>query len=144
MIEADRKIAEDLMGGVLIGSQITDVEIPVAGTWDFRFEGVHLNIGVPWRILDAEGILLGSCDHEHKFGLPEPVNAVALVMKLLGSKKVTSVSLGLKTADLEVAFEGNMFLSIFNHSSGWEGWNMAGDGRAQIIALGGGDIAIFA
>jgi hypothetical protein len=144
MIEADRKVAEDILREVLVGNQIRALEIPVSEVWDFQFSGAHLNVECPWRVVSAEGILLGSCDHEHKFGLPQPLDAVAAAIELLGLKRVENLSLATKTADLEIAFEGNMFLNIFNRSSGWEGWNLTSGSGTQIIALGGGDIAIFA
>jgi hypothetical protein len=71
------------------------------------------------------------------------VNAIALAMEFLAGRRVDHISLAAKTADLELAFEGGFYLDIFNHSSGWEGWNLTSDSGIQVIALGGGDIAIF-
>jgi hypothetical protein len=144
MLDVDHRIAEDLLREALLGDYLRSLDTPVAGVWHFLFSEKHLNVSVPWRIIDVEGIRLGSCDHDHKFGLPEPINAVAIAVELLGSRRVNSVSLALKTADLEIAFEGDILLNVFNHSSGWEGWNMFSGSGTHIIALGGGDIAIFA
>jgi hypothetical protein len=143
MILADHKIAEELLQSILLGNRFSALESPVATVWDFQFSGAHLNVGVPWRILDGEAIRLGSCDHEQKFGLPVPVNALKVVIEYLGGKMIERVLLAQITADLELGFEGGFVLNIFNHSSGYEGWNLSSDKGPQIIALGGGDIAIF-
>lgn len=69
MVDADHNLAEEILRSILIGNHIVALETPVANVWDFKFAGAHLNVGVPWRILDDDSIQLGSCDHDHKFGL---------------------------------------------------------------------------
>jgi hypothetical protein len=44
---------------------------------------------------------------------------------------------------LRIEFQGSLVLEIFNHSAGWEGWNVTGENGNQVIALGGGELAIF-
>jgi hypothetical protein len=141
--EADGKLVEQLLRDALLGRRIEAIETPAAGMWDFRFGDAHLNVGAPWRIMDGDSIRLGSCDHEQKFGLPEPVDARAVAMELLEGKAVGQVSVSPRTADLEVAFEHGCSLFVFNHSSGYEGWGIASDAGVQVIALGGGSLAIF-
>jgi hypothetical protein len=143
MTETDHKASEELLRKVLLGNELVLVETPTESVWDFRFSGVHLNVGAPWRILDDQSVRLGSCDHAHKFGLPQAVNAVSLAMEWLGGKRVKNVSLAPNTADLQLAFEGGFSLQIINHSSGWEGWNVSCDSGMQVVALGGGDVSIF-
>ena len=143
MIRADGKRVEDLLRSVLVDNRLAAIEMIAPDIWDFQFAGAHLNVSVPWRILDGESIRFGSCDHNHKFGLPEPVDGVAVTMKWLAQKRVENISFDSQSADLQVAFAGAFFLDIFNHSAGWEGWNLAADNGINVIAMGGGDIAIW-
>ena len=84
MIEPDCKRAEELLRSVLLSNRLSAVETTAPNTWDFQFSGAHLNVSVPWRILDGESIRMGSCDHDQKFGLPQPIDGVAVTMELLG------------------------------------------------------------
>ncbi len=52
----------------------------------------------------------------------------------------------IKTADIQIRFEGDLRLEVFNNSSGYEGWNAAVqvDGQTiSVVGLGGGDLAIY-
>jgi hypothetical protein len=75
MIEPDCKRAEELLRSVLLSNRLSAVETTAPNTWDFQFSGAHLNVSVPWRILDGESIRMGSCDHDQKFGLPQPIGS---------------------------------------------------------------------
>ena len=47
------------------------------------------------------------------------------------------------TGDLRIAFEGGTRVDIFNNSVGYEGWQFTNESGLQLIALGGGEIAIW-
>jgi hypothetical protein len=91
----------------------------------------------------AQRIQLGSCDHGQKFGLPEAVDAGRKALELLREQVIESVAITPVSSDLRICFQGGAVLEFFNHSSGYEGWNVSNQ-EGQVIALGGGELAIWA
>lgn len=115
--------------------------------WAFSF-GTDAGLGVetPWRIVTGSGIAFANTDDHQKFGLPQPVDGQARSNELLGGRRVISFDVDIKTADIQIRFEGDLLLEVFNNSSGYEGWNAAVqvDGQTISVAgLGGGDLAIY-
>lgn len=115
--------------------------------WAFAFgEGAGLGVSVPWRIVTDAGIAFADTDDHQQFGLPQPVDGQARSNELLAGRRVVSFDVDAKTADIRIAFEGDVRLEMFNNSSGYEGWSAAvqKDGRTiSVIGLGGGDVAIY-
>lgn len=116
-----------------------------AGPWIFVFGGdqARLAVDCPWRILAGGRIALAQEDHGHQFGHPAPVDGTVEGGRLLSGKPVTAVSTRQDTADLAIAFGGLEALELFNSSSGFEGWNISASDGLWVIALGGGQVAIF-
>ncbi|MEQ1784159.1 MAG: hypothetical protein ABMA14_22610 [Hyphomonadaceae bacterium] len=115
--------------------------------WAFSF-GTDAGLGVetPWRIVTGSGIAFADTDDHQKFGLPQPVDGQARSNELLGGRRVISFDVDIKTADIQIRFEGDLLLEVFNNSSGYEGWNAAVqvDGQTiSVVGLGGGDLAIY-
>ncbi len=134
--------SQDLVSGSLCGTVLTGVKKPVSGVWALEFGSGSLNIECPWRIVHDGSVLLGSVDDGQKFGLPVPVDGALELFRILNGKIVEAVEIN-RIADLRVVFDGNTLLEAFNHSSGYEGWNYIDRSGLQVIALGGGDVAIW-
>jgi hypothetical protein len=103
-------------------------------------------VSVPWRIVSGGGIAFADSDDGQQFGLPEPIFGAARANTILTGRRVTGVELDPLTADLHVCFDGETRIDVFNHSSGYEGWQASfpsDSGRTEIIGLGGGGLAIF-
>jgi hypothetical protein len=115
--------------------------------WNFYFgEGVSVTVGTPWRIVTSTGIAHGDEDDSQRFGLPQPVDGEARANQLLGERRVISVKADELTADLTVVFDGDVRLDLFNHSSGYEGWQATlspNAGSPMLIAKGGGGFSVW-
>lgn len=130
----------------LCGATLASVEALEFG-WTFSFSnGASVTTLSLWRALSAHGIAVTSRDHQQQFGLPAPVDAAQrAVSVLLG--KITSAELAPITSDLRIRFGSTITLEFLNTSLGYEGWHLVtrGGGRSarRMIALGGGDVAIW-
>lgn len=87
--------------------------------------------------------MLGGSDHGHKFGLPEPVDVRIETLRLLTEKPVETARIDVATGDLSITFVGDARIDVFNNSSGYEGWQFGDRSGLQLIAQGGGQIAIW-
>lgn len=138
---SDNDRAEHLVRKALVGKKLVSAEVIAPNVWDFYFGDTHVNVGSPWRIV-AQHVELGSCDHGQKFGLPEPVDAEQTALEILREHVIESVAIAPVSSDLRICFRGGSVLDVFNHSSGYEGWNVS-NSEGQVIALGGGELAIW-
>lgn len=115
-----------------------------AQEWVFSFGAtVTLRVASPWRIVADGRIALGRDDDGQKFGLPQPVDAVAQARSLLRGRTVTSFSIASVSADAAIDFGDGLLLEIFNSSSGYEGWLLAEHSGRMLIAQGGGSLVGF-
>lgn len=115
-----------------------------SSTWVFRFKpGVSLEVRTPWRVIGEGRIKLGYQDHGQWFGLPQPVDGISRAMELLRDRPIREFSVATVSADATIDFGDGILLEIFNSSAGYEGWEMGDLEGRQIIAMGGGDIALF-
>ncbi|RSV19360.1 hypothetical protein CA236_04855 [Sphingomonas sp. ABOLG] len=108
--------------------------------------GGSITLPVPWRIVADGRIEFANEDDGQKFGLPAPVDGEAKANELIGSRSITGVSVDSQTADLTVHYGIARRLDAFNNSCGYEGWHIslpAERGGMSVVALGGGDVAIF-
>jgi hypothetical protein len=137
----DTNWAQQLLQKALVGKKLASAEMIAPGVWDFYFGETHVNVEAPWRIV-AQHVQLGSCDHGQKFGLPEPVDAGRRALEMLNSQVIASIAIAPVSSDLRISFEGGSVFEIFNHSSFYEGWNVS-NSDDQVIALGGGELAIW-
>jgi hypothetical protein len=129
-----------------IGRECTEVQRREYD-WVFSFENAGaVTCACPWRIICDDHIALANIDDGQLFGLKVPVNAPAKAKELFAGKKVVSVQAAPKSADLTVSFERETILELFNHSSGYEGWQAtAQNGSASyfLVAMGGGRLAMW-
>jgi len=126
----------------LAGRRCKHVSVDVSGTY-FDLDGASVRAGCPWRIVSNGSIALGSVDHEQKFGLLVPLDAALHAQQLLDERPIRGVLLHQDSADLIVDFGDGVRLEIWNNSSGYEGWHATGPNGREVIALGGGGLAIF-
>lgn len=135
----------DWLQWAMLGTTLQDVRAYEHG-WSFGFaNGGGITTQSFWRVLAHGGIAVTSEDHDQKFGLPEPVDAGHRAQELLRGP-VSRVELLPITSDLRLEFDGKATLELFNTSSGYEGWHLGvptADGQKELVALGGGDAAMW-
>jgi len=115
--------------------------------WSFNCGDACGIVGhVPWRLVEAGYIALTNADDGQKFGLPEPVDAETRANALLNRATIDRVQADPVTADLSLWFSNGLRLDLFNHSTGYEGWEawLQDDDRSvSVIAMGGGGFSII-
>ena len=129
-----------------IGKKCSDI-IRHEHSWVFQFgDAGAVTVECPWRIIADNRIALTDSDDRQKFGLPAPVDALAMSRTLLSNRLVSEVTIAEVSGDLRVLFEDQTLLELINNSSGYEAWQAAMHDSIQnilIIAQGGGQISIF-
>lgn len=108
--------------------------------------GGSIALPVPWRIIANGRIAFASEDDGQTFGLPAPLDGEIVAKRLLGGHSITKILVTPDTADLTLHFGRTLRLDAFNNSSGYEGWRIvlpSDDGSISVVALGGGDVAVF-
>jgi hypothetical protein len=76
-----------------------------------------------WRLIMDGKAGISSFDHQQKYGLPAPIDAVTL-REALQDKLVTNAFLDHKTGDLLFELAGNITLQVFNFTS-YEIWQIS-------------------
>ena len=118
-----------------------------AHDWVFTLAGGgSIALPIPWRIVADGRIAFANQDVGQQFGLPAPVDGEARANDLIASLSITSLSIDTQTADLVIHFGDAVRLDAFNNSSGYEGWHISlplKEGRMSVVAMGGGDLAIY-
>ena len=111
--------------------------------WLFQFgDGCFINVECDWRIVSTGRVVLAPKDHQQLFGREEPVDAVKVIMSLLGGKNVTRASLG-RAGDLVLEFDGTITLETFTDSSGYESCTIGLGNGKQLVVVGGGEVVEF-
>ena len=106
--------------------------------WVFQFgKGVALSTQSQWRLLSKDAILLTSEDDGQRYGLPEPVDAVARIREFLESQVVSRVEVDQASADFTVYFDNKTVLQIVNLSSGYEAWTLDSEGDFLMVGRNG-------
>jgi hypothetical protein len=112
-------------------------------SWFFIFSGSgSISTESPWRLLNAERIVVTSEDHGHPFGLKEPIDAAIRVRETIKEKKVVAYLIRERTSDLIVKFEDDICLEFLQLSCGYEAWRACHPG-VEVICLGGGGVEVF-
>jgi hypothetical protein len=76
-----------------------------------------------WRVIDGGTAGVSSFDHQQKYGLPAPIDAVRELEEKLSNKVVVEVHHDQETGDLLFHFAGDVKLQILNFS-GYEVWEI--------------------
>ncbi len=77
-----------------------------------------------WRLMMDDQAVISSFDHQQKYGLPAPIDAVNTLREALQNRLVTNAFLDHKTGDLLFEFAGNITLQVFNFTS-YEIWQIS-------------------
>lgn len=97
----------------------------------FRFSTGAKLTAAYWRIIEGAKAGISSFDHEQKYGLPAPIDAVAVLRDCLADREVTRASLDHTTGDLLFAFSGEVSVQVFNFTA-YEIWDMSfSDGAVE-------------
>jgi hypothetical protein len=113
-------------------------------SWAFAFDdGVGLTTECLWRLIENDRIRLTSMDDGHSFGRPAPADCVLEINQRISGAMCTAIVLHEGTLDLEIRFDSGHAIQILPDSSGYEAWS-AHDRSRQFIAVGGGDLVVFA
>ena len=113
-------------------------------SWRFDFQDIFtIHVNCPWRIISEKSIALGSEDDGQKFGLPEPLDGIKEAIRLLSEKTVTKATIEEITGDIAIEFDSNLRIEVFNHSSGYEGWECQSKSGLNVVGMGGGGITSF-
>lgn len=135
--------AAALVASRLVGHGLTAVESSDYD-WLFRFaDGAALRVWCAWRVIAGGRLAHGDCDHGQQFGLSRPVDGVERSSAVLLGKTIQTVTIRDDTGDLTIAFEDRTTLEILNTSSGYEGWQFWDQTRLRVVAMGGGELAIW-
>lgn len=115
--------------------------------WAVNFlGGGGISLPIPWRIVSKGRIAFADQDDAQKFGLPAPLNGEIEANRLIRGQSITMVLVTPDTADLSIYFGNDLRLDAFNNSCGYEGWHISlppENGSMSLVAMGGGDVAVF-
>ena len=76
-----------------------------------------------WRVISSGKEVVSSFDHQQKYGLPAPVDAISELRTTLQEKKVTEAHWDHETGDLHFHFTSKVKLQVFAFS-GYEVWEI--------------------
>jgi len=76
-----------------------------------------------WRLVVVGKAEISSFDHQQKYGLPAPIDAIGRLRATLEERPITNALLDRQTGDLLFQFVGNITLQVFNFTS-YEIWHM--------------------
>jgi hypothetical protein len=127
----------------LLGSSCTSVD-KEEYSWHFGFGsgGAALSLECLWRLRASGCIAYGRDDDGQTFGLPEPVDGVAMCERLIGRSPVASLEIRDGCGDLSVEFKNGVMLEVFNGSAAYEGWTFSRKDGLLVVAQGGGRLAV--
>jgi hypothetical protein len=125
----------------MVGRVITDVSFHKPTVWRFSFgREASISVECPWRILDHGRLACSGDDHEQRFGLSAPVDAIADATRLLSAAAVTAVQLREGSADIVIELSPHLRLEIIPISRGYESWQISDPFGTSYVAQGGGQI----
>jgi hypothetical protein len=88
-----------------------------------RFERGELLSAAYWRVVENGQAGVSSFDHQQKYGLPAPIDAISALQQKLNERHVVEAQIVNETGDLLFRFTGNISLQVFNFT-GYEIWEM--------------------
>lgn len=128
----------------LVGKEVSTLEWLGHSMWLFRFgSDAEVRSECPWRIIQNGCIALSSVDHGHKYGLPAPIDAELESRKLIVNKVVNSAICRKDTRDFIFGFGSELRLELIPLSTGYESWQVYGPDGLHVIAMGGGELAVW-
>jgi hypothetical protein len=91
-----------------------------------------------WRLIKSKKAYLSSFDHQQKYGLPAPIDAVDALKRELEGKALSCVRFDEETGDLQFEFANDSKFQALNFT-GYEVWEISfpdGTGEYSNYALG--------
>lgn len=76
-----------------------------------------------WRLICDSKATLSSFDHQQKYGLASPIDAIEQLKSALNNNFLESIKLDRETGDLLLLFKEKKKLQVFNFS-GYEVWSI--------------------
>jgi hypothetical protein len=76
-----------------------------------------------WRIIENGRAGISTFDHRQQYGWPAPIDAFAVLQKMMTDREVVGASLEHTTGDLHFTFAGDISLQVFNFT-GYEIWDI--------------------
>ena len=105
-----------------ISKSISNIEKEDDSIWIEISDGSKIYAGY-WRLLKTDGTRFSSFDHNQKYGLQNAFNAVDEVTRAILGQKIKNATYDLLTADLELIFQNQCKLQIFNFTA-YEAWEV--------------------
>jgi hypothetical protein len=87
-------------------------------------------------------LALTSEDDGQRFGVQQPVDAIAELSSALVGRTVDSIGVIPGTADLTLGFGSNVLQAISN-SAGYEAWQIEGPEGTVAVGQGGGNVVVW-
>lgn len=76
-----------------------------------------------WRLIKDGKAIISSFDHQQKYGLPAPIDAIRELQNGLNNSDFIDIRLDGETGDLMIRFAGEQKLQVFNFT-GYEIWDI--------------------
>jgi hypothetical protein len=76
-----------------------------------------------WRIILEGKQRTSSFDHQQKYGLPAPIDAITQITEALDARTLREAKWDPRTGDIILSFEPNVELQVFNFT-GYEDWEI--------------------
>jgi len=111
---------EALLAETVVGLQCTGVELYAPHSWRFAFgTSFGLNVQCPWRIVNQQGILLGSEDDGQQFSLSAPVGGARVAMEFLSVSSIQQLVVAAPAGDLLLEFENSSDSKYLTLTTRW-------------------------
>ena len=119
----------------IVGNELVSVE-KLDYSWFVGLgSGITVATEAHWRLIADGRIAVTSEDHGHPFGLPEPVDAAAMLLARVRGRRSTGAAIAPSTGDLTIDFGERMRLQFLQTSSGYESWRLSVHG-SEIVCGG--------
>ena len=109
--------------------------VKLSGGYRIQIEGL-------WRLLCDGALTRTSEDDGQRFGLSQPVDAIAELSKAIIGRTVDSIEVDAGTADLTLSF-GRTVLQAISTSAGYEAWQVNGPEGTVAVGQGGGNVVVW-
>ena len=84
-----------------------------------------------WRLIKNGKPLVSIFDHQQKYGLPAPIDAIAMLKNELPDRTIVDAEMDETTGDLRFQFEGDVRFEVFNFTA-FEIWELTfADGTGE-------------
>jgi Family of unknown function (DUF6188) len=144
LTEVARPDPESLSVQQLVGQQLTNIDVSGLPNWVFHFSGgVKLSATTVWRLLASGRVEVTSEDHGQTFGAVEPEDAFGALARTTHDRPILTAAVDAVTADLSIGFTDDIRLQVLSISAGYENWTMFRPDGTQLVAMGGGRLALF-